>query len=258
LGFPKTDETKTPDGQGRYNHFQGGSIYWHPILGAWEVHGDIRDRWASLGWEQSYLGYPTQNESLIFDPQTNETGRISYFQYGHIYWFPKTGAIDVPESRSFNSGNMTFKDATPVNGWAWLVIEANGHFRYGLHVHDSGTIPYHVSAAAIVGTGRADDDSLRIMEGGAFGVTHSGWVYAPIGKDHYERSGEGNSPLLSELWPFFRNGTFYPGLTAADFLSTWLTDIHDSIQHHVFDPLFNPDKDTLGSSQDMREDIRNV
>src|SRR5262245_37360905 len=27
LGYPTTDETPTPDGIGRYNHFQGGSIY---------------------------------------------------------------------------------------------------------------------------------------------------------------------------------------------------------------------------------------
>src|SRR5262245_59558107 len=28
LGFPTTDETGTPDGRGRYNHFEHGSIYW--------------------------------------------------------------------------------------------------------------------------------------------------------------------------------------------------------------------------------------
>ena len=27
LGFPVTDETGTPDGRGRFNHFEGGSIY---------------------------------------------------------------------------------------------------------------------------------------------------------------------------------------------------------------------------------------
>ena len=28
LGQPLTDELTTPDGIGRFNHFQGGSIYW--------------------------------------------------------------------------------------------------------------------------------------------------------------------------------------------------------------------------------------
>ena len=37
LGYPLTDETTTPDGVGRYNHFQGGSIYWTPGTGALAV-----------------------------------------------------------------------------------------------------------------------------------------------------------------------------------------------------------------------------
>ncbi|HZB49770.1 MAG TPA: hypothetical protein VE547_11820, partial [Mycobacteriales bacterium] len=34
------------------------SIYWSPDTGAHPVHGDIRARWAQLGWEESYLGFP--------------------------------------------------------------------------------------------------------------------------------------------------------------------------------------------------------
>jgi hypothetical protein len=40
LGRPLTPELSTPDGIGRYNHFQGGSIYWTPATGAHEVHGE--------------------------------------------------------------------------------------------------------------------------------------------------------------------------------------------------------------------------
>src|SRR5262245_55794350 len=46
LGYPLTDETATPDGSGRFNHFQRGSIYWTPQTGAHEIHGSIRDMWA--------------------------------------------------------------------------------------------------------------------------------------------------------------------------------------------------------------------
>ena len=52
LGYPVTDETITPDGRGRYNHFQYGSIYWTPFTAAHETHGAIRERWASLGWDK--------------------------------------------------------------------------------------------------------------------------------------------------------------------------------------------------------------
>ena len=65
LGYPTTDESGTPDGVGRFNHFQGGSIYWTPNTTAHEVHGLIRDRWASLGWERNpQLGYPIGDELI--------------------------------------------------------------------------------------------------------------------------------------------------------------------------------------------------
>lgn len=90
LGFPLTDETTTPDGVGRYNHFQGGSVYWTPATGAHEVHGAIRDLWASLGWERSRLGYPTSDELAW-----GTIGRVSYFQGGRIYWTPFGGAFVI-------------------------------------------------------------------------------------------------------------------------------------------------------------------
>ena len=62
LGQPQTNELKTHDGMGRYNHFQGGSIYWTKATGAHEVHGAIRDKWVSLGSERSFLGYPVSDE----------------------------------------------------------------------------------------------------------------------------------------------------------------------------------------------------
>jgi uncharacterized protein with LGFP repeats len=91
LGAPLNDETGTPDGVGRYNHFQNGSIYWTPQTGAHEVHGQIRDKWASLGWERSFLGYPITDELSIGDGR----GRYSNFQGGTIFWSPETGAHTI-------------------------------------------------------------------------------------------------------------------------------------------------------------------
>jgi len=87
-GYPITDETGTPDGVGRYNHFtKGCSIYWTPSTGAHEVHGAIRTRWASMGWERSYLGYPTSDEFGI------PGGRRSNFWYGYVTWNASTGQV---------------------------------------------------------------------------------------------------------------------------------------------------------------------
>ncbi|UGQ10880.1 PQQ-dependent sugar dehydrogenase [Yinghuangia sp. ASG 101] len=87
LGFPTTNETATPYGAGRYNHFEYGSIYWSSSTGAHEVYGSIRDRWSALGWELSYLGYPTSGEFAI------PGGRRSNFQYGYIEFNAATGAV---------------------------------------------------------------------------------------------------------------------------------------------------------------------
>ncbi|MBI2711706.1 MAG: hypothetical protein HYX41_02420 [Bdellovibrio sp.] len=94
LGMPTTDETATPDGVGRYNHFAGGSIYWHPCIGAFEVHGLIRNLWASMGWEKSYLGFPKSNETPTSDGQ----GRYSEFQGGRVYWHPTYGTFAVSDA----------------------------------------------------------------------------------------------------------------------------------------------------------------
>src|SRR5207302_49498 len=79
------------DGVGRYNHFQGGSIYWTPGTGAHEVHGAIKDKWASMGWERSFLGYPVTDETGTPDG----VGRYNHFQGGSIYWTPSIGAYEV-------------------------------------------------------------------------------------------------------------------------------------------------------------------
>ena len=50
LGYPVTDESPTRDRVGRYNHFAAGSTHLDPAVGAHEVHGAIRARWAALGW----------------------------------------------------------------------------------------------------------------------------------------------------------------------------------------------------------------
>ena len=90
LGYPTTDEDGTPDGIGRFNHFSGanGSIYYTPSTGAHAIYGMIKQKWASLGWERSYLKYPTSDEFDI------PGGRENTFQGGYITWTPGGGAVD--------------------------------------------------------------------------------------------------------------------------------------------------------------------
>jgi uncharacterized protein with LGFP repeats len=83
LGLPVTDETATPSGIGRYNHFaNSSSIYWSPTTGAQVVSGQIRALWATSGWENGPLGYPTGDERTTADGK----GRYSTFQQGAVLW----------------------------------------------------------------------------------------------------------------------------------------------------------------------------
>jgi hypothetical protein len=87
LGLPTTDESKTPDQGGRYNHFQAGSIYWTPNTGPMVVRGAVRNLWAGRGWEQNpAFGYP------IADVLTRGGESWGAFQNGGIY-----SANGVPE-----------------------------------------------------------------------------------------------------------------------------------------------------------------
>ena len=116
LGQPTIAETSTPDGVGRYRHYEGGSIYWHPRTGAHEVHGLIRQRWAELNWEQGYLGYPITDEINTVDGG----GRVSRFEGGELIWNEKTNAV-----REVKASDLVVELPFPP-GETWEVTQPHG------------------------------------------------------------------------------------------------------------------------------------
>lgn len=100
-GTPSTDETSTPDGSGRYNHFSLGgdvrSIYYSAPTGAHNIQGSIRSVWANSGWEAGPMGYPASDE--LSTPSGN--GKYNHFAKAgsstvySIYYTPTTGAHEV-------------------------------------------------------------------------------------------------------------------------------------------------------------------
>lgn len=91
LGYPLSDELDVGDGRGKYQRFEGGSIYWTPETGAWVVRGAIFDKWGDFDWEKGFVGYPVMDE---VDPGDGR-GRFQNFEGGQIYWTPQTGAHEV-------------------------------------------------------------------------------------------------------------------------------------------------------------------
>lgn len=100
LGYPTTDEFTNPDGVGKRNWFQGGAIYWHQATGAWEIWGEILNKWAADGYEADW-GYPIGPE---IGPGATPESAPSYggysqeFHNGTIYWNlvpPACGGLTV-------------------------------------------------------------------------------------------------------------------------------------------------------------------
>ena len=82
LGHTTIGERESPtlDGLGRYAHYEHGSVYFHPEIGTFAVpKPGIYDFWASVGWETSFLGYPTDDAVQV------DQGTWQNFQHGTIY-----------------------------------------------------------------------------------------------------------------------------------------------------------------------------
>ncbi|UGT40367.1 esterase [Nocardia yamanashiensis] len=88
LGFPTAGDGGLPDGRGRWQTFQNGSIYWTPQTGAQAVRGAVLDAWGKQGFERSPAGYPTGLEQRT----PSRDGVVQGFENGPMYFSPKTGA----------------------------------------------------------------------------------------------------------------------------------------------------------------------
>ncbi|MFE2375251.1 hypothetical protein [Streptomyces sp. NPDC059398] len=91
LGCPTSDELGLPDGVGRRQVFENGSIYWSPDTGAHAVWGLIGQEWGQHGWESGYMGYPLTDE--LKNP--DGIGLRQQFQNATVYWSPSSGAHAV-------------------------------------------------------------------------------------------------------------------------------------------------------------------
>lgn len=78
LGFPTTGETPTPDGVGRFVHFENGSIYWTPQTGAYAIPGDMFKAWGENGYETGDLKYPVAEANQVGN------GYVQKFQGGFL------------------------------------------------------------------------------------------------------------------------------------------------------------------------------
>ncbi len=202
LGYPTTDEIGTPDGLGRFNHFQGGSIYWTPGTGAHEVHGLIRQRWSELGWERSYLGYPISDEQDWVNPANGVHGRISFFQFGKIGWTAPDGPIDMPNEVSQTQDVVT-PSGTALGGWVRMTLRSNGTYSAQFHMHDSGIPDYDFSVHSIWATNNGIT-FVSVHSGHVEGTISSGLFHGPRRDDDF--TDNGFNPLIRANWAAVQAG----------------------------------------------------
>lgn len=74
-----TNETKTPDGEGRYVKFEGGYVYWHHRTGAFAVPNILFSQWGLLKYERGPLGYPAGKYDRL------PGGHVQHFERGTLY-----------------------------------------------------------------------------------------------------------------------------------------------------------------------------
>lgn len=106
LKYPTTRETAARK-PGRFNHFEGGSIYWSSNTGAHRIWGQIRDIWSAADWEAGRYGFPTTDEFNCAtaddsDEEVDDYGAFGQrFEDGWIVW---------------NTGSFTDKGGSVVKG----------------------------------------------------------------------------------------------------------------------------------------------
>jgi len=91
LGYPTGEEKCGLAGGGCRQAFQGGSVYYSPAAGTFEVWNGIAARWTGLGAENGPLGYPVGAEKCGL----RNGACVQPFQWGAMYYVPGVGTNPV-------------------------------------------------------------------------------------------------------------------------------------------------------------------
>ncbi|MEU7630131.1 alpha/beta hydrolase-fold protein [Nocardia sp. NPDC049220] len=89
-GYPIAPEVKTPNRDGAVQAFENGPFYYSEKTGVHHVHGLILGKYAQMGYENSWLGFP-----LVEEQPLKDLGRFIGFEGGNLYWSPVSGVWAV-------------------------------------------------------------------------------------------------------------------------------------------------------------------
>ena len=228
LGYPLTDETLVLDTGteiGRMNLFQGGSIYWSPASGAWEVHGDLRRAWLErYGGPTGALGWPVSDET------SSPSGSLRYndFANGCLAWpgnyadIRMLTGVDVYLDRLDSKGAHTFWERQGTAG-VWLYSNAS------VSTSTSGSASQRFPGSGHYGANASPQTALLTVNplrgSTTIDVSFDGSDAVAVGNDvhlgtvtgHFDLDSIFNNPGPQEIW----SGDFFAAysirnLTPAD------------------------------------------
>jgi uncharacterized protein with LGFP repeats/L,D-peptidoglycan transpeptidase YkuD (ErfK/YbiS/YcfS/YnhG family) len=196
LGFPTTDEVGGLRNGGVYQNYEGGAILWSPASAAHLSIGPIRDKWASVGFENSGLGYPVSDVVNGL----KDGGTYQSYQDGAILWTPAYGSVisvgsirNVWAGRGFEQGVLGYPttDEYPISGgvaqnYQGGVITAAA--AGGTHAVTGEIFKKHESMYGSLGY--ATSDQVAIKDGGIYQNFQNGAIiWSPAAGAHVSLGG---------------------------------------------------------------------
>lgn len=136
LGFPISNEQATPDGKGRYVHFQNGSIYWTHETNAVEIPRDMFEAFGRQNYEAGVLGYP------VDVPKQVNGSLVQQFQGGYVVRNPKNESYFVRGEIARHYGELkttTSRLGAPVSDEILIPGGALQNFEHGTMYWSAGT-----------------------------------------------------------------------------------------------------------------------
>jgi len=91
LGFPTEKQESVAHGKGVQQKFEHGRIFASAQTGAWEVYGNLADRYGALDRVNGVLGFPLSGRTVV----KGDRGAYQVFEGGRIFTSPGNGTHEV-------------------------------------------------------------------------------------------------------------------------------------------------------------------
>lgn len=118
---------------GKFSEFERCTIYWSSSTGAFEVHGDIRQKFRDLGGPAGDLGFPTSDEQ---DIPGVAGGRFNTFENGSLLWYGSAASTVIAQPFRLFIGRINSKES---EGW---LMGQNDMYTY-IEVMDGPQVVYN-------------------------------------------------------------------------------------------------------------------